>query len=154
MVSSSGASSGSIIQRKPSSEEDLQQIMDQRKRKRMLSNREAARRSRMKKQKRLDDLMSQLDQLEKENNEIFNNICITSQLLLNVEAKNSILIAQVDELSHRLESLNEIVNYVNFSNGLIIKDEYDDQMIIDDYVVNPWINSFHVNQPIMDMALF
>ncbi|KAJ9147037.1 hypothetical protein P3X46_029242 [Hevea brasiliensis] len=122
--------------------------MDQRKRKRMISNRESARRSRMRKQKRLDDLMAQLGQLEKENHEILNSIIITSQIFSNIEAENSILGAQVDELSHRLESLNEIINHVKLSNGLIIKDEHDD------YFMNPWTSYFHGNQPIMDMAMF
>ncbi|KAJ6353245.1 hypothetical protein OIU76_002289 [Salix suchowensis] len=116
MASSSGASSGSTAMlRISSSEEDLQQVMDLRKRKRMLSNRESARRSRMKKQKHLDDLMGQLGQLRKGNSEILTRMDFISQLYMNIEAENSVLRAQKAELSHRLDSLNEIIEYVNFS---------------------------------------
>lgn len=83
--------------------------MDDSKRKRMESNRESARRSRMRKQKHLDDLNSQVSQLRNENNQILAGISVATQHFLNVEAENSILRAQMTELSHRLESLNEII---------------------------------------------
>ncbi|KHN25400.1 Ocs element-binding factor 1 [Glycine soja] len=113
MASSSGTSSGSSLLQNSGSEEDLQAVMDQRKRKRMISNRESARRSRMRKQKHLDDLVSQVAQLRKENQQILTSVNITTQQYLSVEAENSVLRAQVGELSHRLESLNEIVDVLN-----------------------------------------
>lgn len=118
MASSSGTSSGSssLIQNS-GSEEDLQALMDQRKRKRMLSNRESARRSRMRKQKHLDDLTAQVVQLRKENHQIMTSVNITTQHYLNIEAQNSILRAQVGELSHRLQSLDEIISFLNASNN-------------------------------------
>ncbi|KAG5245568.1 ocs element-binding factor [Salix suchowensis] len=151
MASSSGASSGSTAMlRISSSEEDLQQVMDLRKRKRMLSNRESARRSRMKKQKHLDDLMGQLGQLRKGNSEILTRMDFISQLYMNIEAENSVLRAQKAELSHRLDSLNEIIEYVNFSYELF---EFEDA-IGDGFFVNPWNNAnFPANQPIMDMVM-
>ncbi|KDP37461.1 hypothetical protein JCGZ_08302 [Jatropha curcas] len=103
----------SSSRRRSSSEEDLWQIMDQRKRKRMQSNRESARRSRMRKRKQLDDLMKQMTQLKMENNEIIISLNSKTQLLFNFEAENSILRGQVSEITHRLESLNEIINYLN-----------------------------------------
>ncbi|KAJ6929910.1 ocs element-binding factor 1-like [Populus alba x Populus x berolinensis] len=112
--------------------------MDLRKRKRMISNRESARRSRMKKQKHLDDLTGQLGQLARENNEILTRMNAVSQLYMHIEAENSILRAQMAELSHRLGSLNEIIEYIG-----------------DGFFMNPWNNaSFHVNQPIMDMVMY
>lgn len=115
MACSSGTSSGSLsLLQNSGSEEDLQAMMeDQRKRKRMISNRESARRSRMRKQKHLDDLVSQVAQLRKENQQILTSVNITTQQYLSVEAENSVLRAQVGELSHRLESLNEIVDVLN-----------------------------------------
>ncbi|KAK4361498.1 hypothetical protein RND71_020450 [Anisodus tanguticus] len=110
MASFSGTTSGS-------SQEDLQQLMDQRKRKRMISNRESARKSRMRKQKHCDDLMAQVNQLKEENNQIVTNINTVTQLFLNVEAENSILRAQMAELNHRLQSLNEIINSMNSANS-------------------------------------
>ncbi|KAJ6398401.1 hypothetical protein OIU77_019244 [Salix suchowensis] len=161
MASSSGASSGSTAMlRISSSEEDLQQVMDLRKRKRMLSNRESARRSRMKKQKHLDDLMGQLGQLRKGNSEILTRMDFISQLYMNIEAENSVLRAQKAELSHRLDSLNEIIEYVNFSyelfefEGAAASVSENSHQIGDGFFVNPWNNAnFPANQPIMDMVM-
>lgn len=119
MASSSGTSSGSSMMLQNSgSEEDLQLVMDQRKRKRMISNRESARRSRLRKQKHLDDLVSQVTQLKKENQQILTSVNLTTQQYLTVEAENSVLRAQVEELSHRLESLNEIIEVLNANTGV------------------------------------
>ena len=145
MASSSGNSSGSTQLQNSGSEEDLQHVMDQRKRKRMLSNRESARRSRMRKQKHLDDLMAQVAQLRKENNEILSSINITNQRYLTVEADNSILRAQAMELSHRYQSLNDILNYMNTSNGVF---ETEDLPVTVDPFMNP-MNYLYLNQPII-----
>nr|GMD90492.1 bZIP transcription factor 11-like [Ipomoea batatas] len=117
MASSGVTSPGSCVLQTSGSEEDLQTLMDQRKRKRMISNRESARRSRMRKQKHLDDLMAQVSQLRKENSQIVTAMNATTQQFLNVEAHNSILRAQVAELSHRLDALNEIASFVSSNNG-------------------------------------
>ncbi|KAK4437743.1 bZIP transcription factor 44 [Sesamum alatum] len=113
MDSSSGISSNSSGLQNSGSEEDLQLLMDQRKRKRMISNRESARRSRLRKQKHLDDLMAQVSQLRKENHQILTGLNVTTQQYLNVESENAILRAQAAELSHRLQSLNEIVSFLS-----------------------------------------
>ncbi|KAK4724471.1 hypothetical protein R3W88_027250 [Solanum pinnatisectum] len=120
MASSSGTSSGSgsYTLLNSGSEENLQQLMDERKRKRMISNRESARRSRMRKQKHLDDLMSQLSNLMKENNEILTSMSVTTQNYLNIEAENSILRAQVSELGKRFESLTKIISVLSYNNGI------------------------------------
>ncbi|KAF5753003.1 bZIP transcription factor family protein [Tripterygium wilfordii] len=153
MASSSGTSSGYSKLRNSSSEEDLQQVMDNRKRKRMLSNRESARRSRQRKQKLVDDLMEQVGQLRQENNQILTTIDMTTQLYLNVEAENSVLRAQMAELTQRLQSLNEIMSSVNVSNGLFEDEEsnvLDDQIGCFDSFMTPWSYSLCVNQqPIM-----
>ncbi|OMO56977.1 hypothetical protein CCACVL1_26123 [Corchorus capsularis] len=154
-TSSTGASSASsTLLRSSSSEEDFQKIpVDERKRKRMLSNRESARRSRMRKQKHLDDLTEQVSQLTKDKNQILSSMNVTTQLYLNLEAENSILRAQMAELSSRLQSLNEIVDFINTSNGVFENDHFDHQINdFDAFNMNPW-GSFAVNnQPIMASA--
>lgn len=152
--STTGASSGSMS----SDQEDQQQLqlVDQRKRKRMLSNRESARRSRIKKQKHLDDLVSQAGHLKKDNGQIMTSIRVTTQMLVNLEAENSILRAQMGELTNRLQSLNEIINCISSTANCLydheIRDDYDTQMMINlnDVMMNPW-NSL-LNQPIIASA--
>ncbi|KAL3383012.1 hypothetical protein AABB24_002479 [Solanum stoloniferum] len=160
MASSSGTSSGSSFLQNSGSEEDLQQLMDQRKRKRMISNRESARRSRMRKQKHLDDLMGQVSNLRKENHQILTSMNVTTQHYLNVEAENSILRAQLSELSRRLESLNEIIAVLdanNNCNGLVVMDHNEpysfnfaqNDIMLDGFnVTNSW-NYLSANHPIM-----
>ncbi|CAK9148221.1 unnamed protein product [Ilex paraguariensis] len=149
MASSSGNSAVSTQIQNSGSEEDLQHLMDQRKRKRMQSNRESARRSRMRKQKHLDDLTVQVAQLSKENSHIRTNMNITTQQYLNVEAENSVLRAQVIELSQRLESLNDILNYMNTNNGVFENEHLQASPEI--FMNNPW-NLMFFNQPIMASA--
>ncbi|KAL7104630.1 hypothetical protein ACP275_08G257400 [Erythranthe tilingii] len=160
-----GNSSGSDFQ---SSQENT---TDVRKRKRMLSNRESARRSRMRKQKHLDDLKSQLTNLRAENHSILTNMNLVAQLQLNMESENSVLRAQISELHHRLLSLNDIVmiscmrskESTNNSTTALINinnDDYGDhhnhQMVInggggvvDDFLIHNHWGLVHVNQPIM-----
>ncbi|TYI75488.1 hypothetical protein E1A91_D06G008400v1 [Gossypium mustelinum] len=146
------------------SEEDLH---NQRKRKRMESNRESARRSRMRKQKHLDELMAQVTQLVKDNNQILTTINFTTQHYINMEAENSVLRAQMMELSQRLESLNEILNYLNSgtnsnnsndgfetSEGFETSSDESFTTIISNHNNNPFVI---MNQPIMassDMMMF
>lgn len=151
MASSSGTSSGSSFIQNSGSEEDLLALMDQRKRKRMISNRESARRSRMRKQKHLDELMSQVGQLRKENHQIITSVNITTQHYLNIEAENSILRAQVGELSHRLQSLNEIISFLNTSNGGFAAGDSSTFTEPIDSLLNP-MNLSYLNQPIMAAA--
>ncbi|CAH8313427.1 unnamed protein product [Eruca vesicaria subsp. sativa] len=82
---------------------------DERKRKRKQSNRESARRSRMRKQKHLDDLTAKVSHLREENSKIVASIAVTTQHYVTIEADNSVLRAQFLELNQRLDSLNEIV---------------------------------------------
>ncbi|XP_076947559.1 bZIP transcription factor 44-like [Bidens hawaiensis] len=118
---------------------------DQRKRKRMQSNRESARRSRMRKQKHLDDLTDQINQINKDNAQILSTINVTSQQFAHVEADNSVLRAQMCELSQRLDYLNEIINLMsntNSSNGFEFEGHYE-------FMNNPWNLMYLNQQPIM-----
>ncbi|XP_039053293.1 bZIP transcription factor 44-like [Hibiscus syriacus] len=152
MASSSGNSnsSGSTLLQNSGSEEDLHQLMDQRKRKRMESNRESARRSRMRKQKRLDDLMAQLILLRKDNYQILTGINFITQQYLNMEAENSVLRAQIIELSQRLDSLNGILNHLNnprISNGVYESEAFESFTNF----IHPF-NYAYLNQPIVVTA--
>ncbi|KAJ8754511.1 hypothetical protein K2173_005672 [Erythroxylum novogranatense] len=90
-----------------------EQLMRKRKRKRVLSNRELARPSRMRKQKHLDDLGAQIGLLREEINGLVCAGNTTTQHFLNVEAENAILRARISELSQRLDSLKEIIACLN-----------------------------------------
>ncbi|XP_072978612.1 bZIP transcription factor 44-like [Typha angustifolia] len=135
MASSSGTSSGCSQIPNSGSEEDLQNIMNQRKQKRKLSNRESARRSRMRKQQHLDDLMAQVNQLGKDNSQIITALNVTTQHCMAVEAENSVLRTQMLELSNRLQSLNEILHCIN-GNGHGIGN--GDGLETSQYYVRPW----------------
>ncbi|CAN4093905.1 unnamed protein product [Withania somnifera] len=162
MATSSGNSSQ--IQNNSGSEEVLMAV-NERKRKRMQSNRESARRSRMRKQKHLDDLMSQVTQLKMENSNILNSISMTTQQYANIEAENSVLRAQMMELTQRLQSLNEILSYINSNNnsnnnnnggvfGIPHQLQEDFQICSESLMNNnnPWNMMMYVNQPIMASA--
>ncbi|CAN0919189.1 bZIP transcription factor 44 [Linum grandiflorum] len=170
---SSGSSGGEALLRNSSSEEDLQAaVVDERKRKRKLSNRESARRSRLRKQKHMDDLTAQVAQLKKENAEILTSMNLNTQLLLGVEADNSVLRAQAAELNHRLESLGEILNYVDtLRNGAVqaaggssgtTSDDGDDpfeeaatdECLMTRNEMNPWIYSSTYQPMMMDMVMY
>ena len=151
MTSSSGTYSGSSLLQNSGSEEDLQALMDQRKRKRMISNRESARRSRMRKQKHLDDLVAQVAQLRKENQQILSSVNLTTQNYLTVEAENSVLRAQAGELSNRLQSLNEIIDFLNASNGVFGASSNFIEPNTNGFFNNP-LNMAYLNQPIMANA--
>lgn len=103
----------------------------------------------MKKQKLLDDLTAQVNQLKKENSEIVTSVSITTQHYLAVEAENSVLRAQLDELSHRLQSLNDIIGFLDNTNGVCPNPLTGPES--DDFLVNQMnMNMFHMmNQPLM-----
>ena len=153
MASSSGTSSGSSMVQNSCSEEDLLALMDQRKRKRMISNRESARRSRMRKQKHLDDLVNQVAQLSKENQQIISTVDQTNQQYLAIEADNSVLRAQMGELSHRLQSLNEIIDFLNANSNGMYGSTFIDPTANNGIFYNPLSVGF-LNQPIMASADF
>ncbi|KAM7257091.1 hypothetical protein ACFE04_012832 [Oxalis oulophora] len=166
MASSSGNSTGSgstesTLQIQNSDQDDLQTLMNERKRKRKQSNRESAKRSRMRKQKHMDDLMAQVNQLRKDNNQILSSINVTTQHSINIEADNSILRAQMVELNQRLESLNDILSLINNTTTTTTSNSNSyqgqgaagifDQTIFDGtFMMNS--NLLYLNQPIMASA--
>ncbi|OEL22266.1 hypothetical protein BAE44_0016714 [Dichanthelium oligosanthes] len=87
--------------------------MERRRKRRKESNRESARRSRLKKQQHLDDLTSQVKQLKDQNKQLSMALSITSQNLVAVQAQNSVMQTQKMELDSRLGALTEILCYMN-----------------------------------------
>ncbi|KAG6522815.1 hypothetical protein ZIOFF_019970 [Zingiber officinale] len=139
------SSYGSSLLQNSGSEEDLQALMDQKKRKRMISNRESARRSRMRKQKHLDGLTEQVNQLRKENGQSLAYLTLTTEQYFVMEAENSVLRTQMMELSNRLQYLNEILHCLNESSGL-----RHDGPWMNDSITNPW--NLCMNHPITASA--
>ncbi|KAJ4770430.1 basic region/leucine zipper transcription factor 16 [Rhynchospora pubera] len=84
-------------------------LTDEKKRKRMESNRESARRSRIRKKIQLDELASQVSELKKEKTKLEYALCETRQCCLIVETENSVLRTRALELANRLEALKLIL---------------------------------------------
>jgi len=93
-----------------SDEADDQQAINVRKKRRMLSNRESARRSRLRKQQHLDELRAQVAHLRAANGQIMNNFNIVSQRYAQITEENRLLSSEAVELSQKLESLRHTIN--------------------------------------------
>lgn len=101
--------------------------------KRMASNRESAKRSRIRKQKHLTELTTQISQLKSKNNLIRTNMSVTNDMHVTLEAENSVLKAQLAELSQRLESLNDqIMDCLKSNNDVMATNDCDAVLMIDD----------------------
>lgn len=99
----------------------------------MLSNRESARRSRMRKQKHLDDLIGQVATLQNCNGEILSKVNVATEHYVRVEAENTILRTQLMELTDRLQSLNSVLRIVEDVSGYAM-----DIPEIPDPLLKPW----------------
>nr|XP_043620747.1 bZIP transcription factor 53 [Erigeron canadensis] len=107
--------------------------LDERKRKRMISNRESARRSRAKKQQRLDELLGEISQLQNDNNTIMRKVDGATQMFVGAESQNNVLRAQLTELTDRLHSLNSVLHIAQEVSGLTM-----DIPEIPDTLLEPW----------------
>lgn len=107
--------------------------MDERKRKRKQSNRESARRSRLRKQQRLDELIGQEKEVQEENKKLREMIDDASQLYVKFSSDNNVLRAQVVELTERLRSLNSVLEIASEVSGLAV-----DIPDIPDTLLEPW----------------
>ncbi|KAF5781928.1 putative transcription factor bZIP family [Helianthus annuus] len=65
--------------------------LDERKRKRMISNLESARKSRAKKQQRLDERLAEINQLHNNNNTIVKKIDGATQMYVEAASQNNVL---------------------------------------------------------------
>ncbi|XP_047308151.1 bZIP transcription factor 53 [Impatiens glandulifera] len=91
--------------------------VDEKKRKRMISNRESARRSRMKKQQHSDTLLSEITQIQAQNKQLDDQINVVAANYFQFESENRVLKAQYDELTDRLRSLNSFLEIVGEVSG-------------------------------------
>ncbi|KAI3741751.1 hypothetical protein L1987_59426 [Smallanthus sonchifolius] len=107
--------------------------LDEKKRKRMILNRESARRSRAKKQHRLDELLGEINQLQNDNNTIMKKIDAATQMFVGAESQNSVLRAQLTELTDRLHSLNSVLHIAQEVSGLTMEIPE-----ISDTLLEPW----------------
>lgn len=119
---------------------------DERKRKRMISNRESARRSRMKKQQHVDEMISQVSQLKNQNKLIMQKINEATDMFVGVTSDNNILRAQLSELTDRLYSLNSVLHIAEEVSGLAM-----DIPELPDTLMEPWQLPFPI-QPITTSA--
>ncbi|KAK9724195.1 hypothetical protein RND81_05G054800 [Saponaria officinalis] len=124
---------------KPSKSSASDGTVDEKKRRRMESNRESARRSRQKKQQHLDGLIKQVGSLTRENDEFRKKISELTALFAAMDARNEVLKAEKDRLATRLEALEntiEIASAVKGSsssqNGEVLYEVSDDPMM------KPW----------------
>uniref|UniRef100_A0A0E0LU53 BZIP domain-containing protein n=1 Tax=Oryza punctata TaxID=4537 RepID=A0A0E0LU53_ORYPU len=118
---SSGTTSGSSHGSRSSGSEDdiqLQAQMDLKRKRRKESNRQSAKRSRLRKQQHLDDLTSQVNQLKMENQQLTTTLNMVTQSYAAAESQNSVLRTQMMELDSRLSALREIIFYMNNGNQL------------------------------------
>ncbi|MQL05527.1 bZIP transcription factor, partial [Escherichia coli] len=118
-------------------------MIDERKRKRMLSNRESARRSRMRKQKQLEDLTDEISRLQGTNKKIVESIKVKEEACVEFEASNTILRAQTMELTERLRFLKSILEIAEEVNGFSVE-----MPEIPDPLLKPW-QIPHLTQPIV-----
>ncbi|KAF3322685.1 ocs element-binding factor 1-like protein [Carex littledalei] len=132
--------------RRDSSPEQDSLGSDERKRKRMQSNRDSARRSRLKKQHHLDTLISEAASLKTDNADMEARMNLTTQQYLMVEKENQILRARHAELAERLRSLNSILRiYEEFTGVSMDIPEMPDSQPVP--VTKPW--QLPVLDPIM-----
>ncbi|KAL5556759.1 hypothetical protein UlMin_038995 [Ulmus minor] len=84
-------------------------VVDERKRRRMISNRESARRSRMRKQKHLENLRNQVNRLRVENRELSNRLRFVSYHFQKVRTENAHLQSEYTLLRQKLSDIRQIL---------------------------------------------
>ncbi|KAM7516965.1 hypothetical protein LguiA_006548 [Lonicera macranthoides] len=89
---------------------------EERKRRRMISNRESARRSRQRKKSHLENLTTQLNRLRTENRELRNRLCLIAQQNHLVERETQELGFEAMDLQTKLSGLYQILVNMQFSN--------------------------------------
>nr|DAD41564.1 TPA_asm: hypothetical protein HUJ06_015887 [Nelumbo nucifera] len=88
--------------------------VDERRQRRMKSNRESARRSRMRKQKHLEDLRNQVNRLRIENRDMTNRLGIVVHNCYLIRKDNDRLRLESVFLRQRLSDISRILRYRHF----------------------------------------
>lgn len=84
-------------------------VVDERKRRRMISNRESARRSRMRKQKHLENLRNQANRLKVENRELSSGLRLVLYHCYQLRRSNDQLRSEQSMLRHKLSNMQQIL---------------------------------------------
>lgn len=84
-------------------------LTDQRKRRRMISNRESARRSRVRKQKHLEDLTDEVNRLKTENTQLSNRLLSVLHHCHRMMADNEQLHLEHSVLEEKLQNMRQLV---------------------------------------------
>ncbi|KAJ4833830.1 hypothetical protein Tsubulata_022432 [Turnera subulata] len=90
-------------------------VLDEKKRKRMISNRESARRSRMKRQKHMEDLLREKSTLERKIQEDKEKYIAIWQSWFLLDSENKLLRDQKRKLSDYFNYLHQILDKVQVS---------------------------------------
>ncbi|XWS08501.1 hypothetical protein CRYUN_Cryun40dG0007900 [Craigia yunnanensis] len=133
--------SNTLPQMRSGSEADARgMIIDDKKRKRMLSNRESARRSRMKKQKLLEDLVSEVASLKVEVRKNSDKYEVLMQKTVVLESENNLLKAQQMELAQYLRNLELMQIHMELLQmNLMQPGSFSDQIVdIKEPLVESW----------------
>ncbi|KAJ0791015.1 putative transcription factor bZIP family [Helianthus annuus] len=106
---------------------------DEKKMKKLMSNRESARRSRKKKQQKLDELRVQINYLKDESKVMMRKIDGATGAFVAVNSENKVMRAQLTELADRLRLLNNVLYVAQEVSGLVM-----DIPEVPDALMEPW----------------
>lgn len=100
----------------------------------------------MKKQQRVEELVSQVSQLQNQNKLLLQKINEVTNMFVGVASENNVSRAQLSELTDRLRSLNSVLHIAEEMSGLAM-----DIPELPDTLLEPWELPCTI-QPIMTSA--
>ncbi|KAG6428307.1 hypothetical protein SASPL_112558 [Salvia splendens] len=126
---------------------------DNKKRKRKISNRESARRSRMKREQHMKDLNDQILYFGSKSGDLTRKIDEIGRRYAAAEAENRILRLHGEELKKRLQFLEEMVDSYNRNSCIDVKEDDDGDCFVRDVlkdfdVERPWLQPAFQSQAV------